>query len=151
MTPIGSRSGASMERFTLAGARRASFLAEAAQGGRDGDHLPAAEGLGEGVGDPVDRAPRPPRDEPQAPAVVMQLELAPVDAARLRGIFEDRRLAPGRALDAVVLADDTLRDDEPVGAPRLPALVPDRVDARLRACVARAVVAQGREVEREVR
>src|SRR5829696_4196780 len=140
MTPIGSRSCVLMKRLSLAAARRALLLAEAAQRRSDRDHLARAERLRQRVGDPVDRPPRPPRDEPQAPAVVVQLQLAAVDPARFGRVVEDRRLAPGRALDAVVLADHALGDDEPVGPVALAALVLDRVDARLRPGVARALV-----------
>src|SRR5215211_1762604 len=135
MTPIGSRSCVLIERLSLAAARRL-LLAHAAQRRRDRDHLTGAERLGQRVGDPVDRAPRPPRDETQAPAVVVELELAAVDPAGLGRVVEDRRLAPGRPLDAVVLADHALGDGEPVGAVALAALVLDRVDARLRPGVA---------------
>ena len=114
------------------------LLAQSLQRGGDADHLARTQRLGERVGHPVDRALGPPGDEPQAAPVVVELELAAVDLAGLRRVVEDRRLAPGRALDAVVLADDALGDDEPVGAVLLAALVLDAVDPRLGAGVARA-------------
>ena len=67
------------------------LLAEPPQRGGDPDHLVLAQRLGERVGDPVDGALRPPRDEPQPAAVVVQLELAAVDPAGLRRVVEDRR------------------------------------------------------------
>src|SRR5215210_3263271 len=149
MTPIGSRSGVLMARFSLAFARPGSLLAEPPQRGGDGDHLARAQRLRERVGDPVDRPLRAPRDEAQPAPVVVQLELATVDPAGLGGVVQDRRRPPGHSLDPVVLADDALGDDQAVRAMALALLVADRVGPRLGAGVARALVAQDREVERE--
>src|SRR3954447_21154918 len=139
-----------MERFSLAPGSRL-LRAQSPQRRRDGDHLPRAERLRERVRDPVDRPLRAPGDEPQALPVVVQLELAPVDPADVGRVVEDGRRLPGRPLDPVVLADAALRDDEPVRAVELAALVADLVDVRLRLRVARAVVAQRREEEGEAR
>src|SRR5436305_1475252 len=81
----------------------------------------------QGVRHPVDGLLRAVGHEPQLAAVEEQLELAPVERARLRRVVEDRRRAPGRALDPVVLADVARERDDPVGAVLVPAAVVDVV------------------------
>src|SRR5438874_2530017 len=76
-----------------------------AQGAGDGQHLRVLEGLQEGVGDPVHRPGRAPRDQPQAAAVEEQLVGAAGHAPVLRRVVEDGWGLPGGPLDAVVLAD----------------------------------------------
>ena len=63
------------------------------------------------------------------------------DLARLGGVLEDRRVLPGGALEAVVLADQAVLEHHPVGAVALAVGAADLVDAR-RAGVDRARRAQ---------
>src|SRR5919202_6083015 len=144
MTPMGS-----LSLLMRGGSGYCALALELAQRARDAKHLGAAERLGERVRYPVDRAARAPGDEPHAPAVAVDPQPVAVDHADLVGVVEDRRVLPGHALDAVVLADDALGQHEPVGLVALAGLVADRVHARRVAGVGGPVVAQRREVERE--
>src|SRR3954468_23602860 len=125
MTPMDSREAGDMRRMSLA--------TQSPEGPGDAQHLLVRQRLCERVGDPVDRALRAPRDDAQAAPVEVEVQPAAggrVDAD-LRWVVEDRRVAPGHPLDAVVLADEALADDDPVRAVLLAELVADRVDARL--------------------
>src|SRR4051794_40811039 len=93
ITPMGSR--AFMRRLTLQGLG----------GAGDVDHLPRGERLEQRVRDPVDGVLVAPCHQPQTVAVVEQLQLAVPVFVHLGRVVEDRRVHPGGALDAVVLAD----------------------------------------------
>src|SRR3712207_6720713 len=114
---------------------RSLLTAESLQRSGDADHLLRAERLGQRVGHPVDRLAGPPGDEPDALAVAEDHELAPVADDRVVRVVENRRLPPRGALDAVVLADDALREHEPVGVVLTAPLVANRVRPRLGALV----------------
>src|SRR4051812_11027285 len=73
---------------------RRPLLLESCQRLGDREHLPVVERLRQRVGDPVDGPARLPRDEPQPAAVVVELQLAGADRARLVGVVEDRRGLP---------------------------------------------------------
>src|SRR5215212_5257230 len=102
MTPMGSRS------LLM---RRSRLLAEPPQRGGDRDQLLGVHGARERVVDVVGAPSGLPGDEPDAAAVVVDVELAAVDRARVVRAVEDRRLAPLHPLDAVVLARDAEADD----------------------------------------
>src|SRR5215208_7954541 len=145
MTPIGSL----FVVWLMSGRSgyRAPLLLQTRERLGDREHLALVERLGERVRHPIDGAARLPGDEPQPAPVVVELELAPAGLAHLVRVVEDRRVLPGHALDAVVLAGEALGDHEPVGLVLLALLVADRVDARLGARVGGAARAQRREVE----
>src|SRR5665648_130676 len=142
MTPIGS--------FSAMGSEQATVPARSELAGRAGDrhHLLLAQGLQQGVRDPVDGLRRPPGDKPQPVALEVQLELAALDRALLGRAVEDRRVHPARPLDAVVLADDRRLQHHSVALLALAAGRQDLVDAR-RADVLEACDANGRVVDRE--
>src|SRR5438874_5610872 len=76
--------------------------------------------------------------------------MAAVDRHVARGLAEDRRVAPGEALDAVELAQAAGVEHHPIGAVPAAPLVADEVDARL-AGVDRPSQPEGRVVEPEAR
>src|SRR3954451_22932786 len=125
ITPMGSR--AFMRRMTLQGLR----------GAGDVDHLPGRERLQQRVGHPVDRVLLPPCHQPQAVAVVEQLELAVAVLLRRGGVVEDRRMHPGRSLEAVVLAHEVPADDV--------------AEARVAAALRPADLVRARRVDAEAR
>src|SRR5215208_3208282 len=92
-TPIGSLA------MTAAG-----YLAAAPCRAGDGHHLLLGERLEQGVGDPVRRLGGAPRHQAQPVTREVQLVLTAADAALLGRLVEDRRVPPGGALQAVVLA-----------------------------------------------
>src|SRR4051794_11451249 len=113
MTPIGSLSVC----WLIKGRNRVSrarLLLEARQRPRDRQHLAARQRARERVRDPVHGPARPPRHQPDPAPVVVDHQLSAVDRPDGVGVVEDRRRLPRHALDAVVLADDALGDDEPV-------------------------------------
>src|SRR5688572_22497250 len=99
MTPIGSL----VPWASMAAGEGSS--AELAQGAGDRRHLLVRERARERVAHPVHRFRGPPGDEPDPLAVAVDHHLALPDADVLVRIVEDRGVAPGRALDAVVLAE----------------------------------------------
>src|SRR3954468_22373754 len=118
ITPMGSR--AVMRRMTLQGLG----------GAGDVDHLPLGERLEQRVGDPVHRVLLAPRHQAHAVAVVEELELAAAHLPRLVRRLDDRRVGPGRALEAVILADQAVLDDVAEARPAAPPRAADLVGAR---------------------
>src|SRR3712207_4031770 len=118
ITPMGSRSA--KRRMSLQRPRRAD----------DREHLLQRQLVRQRVGEPVGALAGLPRDEPDAVAVVVDLHLAAPDLAVLVRPRQDRRIPPGRALDAVVLADLARVHHDPVRAVLAVALAADRVRAR---------------------
>src|SRR5215218_10731978 len=96
MTAIGSR----------AAPMRRSRLAPGAQRGQrtgDGEHPPVADRLEERVRHPVRAPARLPADVLEPRAVEEQEQLATAHPPDLARVVEDRRIAPGGPLHAVVL------------------------------------------------
>src|ERR1044072_4109418 len=110
----------------------ADLAAESRERAGDREHLVVRESLLERVLHPVAGYRRAPRHRAQALAVVEQLQLLAVDRARVRGrVAQDRRIGPGRALDAVVVAVLAIGDDEAIGGLHLAVGRLDAVWARI--------------------
>src|SRR4051812_30992296 len=129
MTPMGSR-GAVLIAAAKASGTAGRSAADALDRPGDRQHLLVRELLRQRVRDPVGAALVLPRDEAQAPAVVVEVERAPGHPALLARLVEDRRVLPRRPLDAVVLAVLALRHDDAVGAVAVLGARHDVVDVR---------------------